>query len=111
MYSPLSKQLKLKKSNIHGYGLFANENIPSGTVLGISHVEHELFPDGWIRTPLGGFYNHSENPNCILIELPLKDLTKVKFLKALSEIKVDEELTCIYTIWQATSEMKYPQDK
>ena len=35
------------------------------TVLGVSHVKLESAEDGYLRTPLGGFINHSENANCI----------------------------------------------
>lgn len=102
MYNPLPTNLKLNKSIIHGVGLFAKEDIPKNTVLGISHVSHDWFDNGWIRTPLGGFYNHSEKPNCKIID---KDLdtgfnTPVKILQTIKEIKVDEELTCTYTIWK-----------
>ena len=108
MYSPLPEQLELRKSSIHGYGLFATKNIPKNTVLGISHVHHDLFPDGWIRTPLGGFYNHSETPNCKLVTNNMDEgfLTEIKLLQAIQNIKKNTELTCTYTIWKATPEMK-----
>ena len=109
MYNPLPKQLELRKSSIHGYGLFAKEHIPKNTILGISHVSHNLFPDGWIRTPLGGFYNHSENPNCELIDQNMDEglisFTTTKLLRATKNIFVGTELTCTYTIWKATPEM------
>ena len=61
MYNPLPKELTIKKSKIDGLGLFAIEDIPKETSLGMSHVK----VDGeYIRTPLGGFYNHSDDPNC-----------------------------------------------
>ena len=100
MYNPLPINLKLNKSKIHGFGLFANEEIPKNTVLGISHVSHDCFENGWIRTPLGGFYNHSEKPNCEIVDAHLDNKTPVKILQTIKEIKVDEELTCTYTIWK-----------
>jgi len=102
MYRPLPDNVKLKKSNIEGLGLFSNEDILKGTILGISHVYHDLFPDGWIRTPLGGFYNHSETPNCELITNNIDGgfLTEIKLLRTIKDIKVDEELTCTYTLWK-----------
>jgi len=108
MYRPLPKQLELRKSSVHGYGLFAKEHIPKNTILGISHVYHDLFPDGWIRTPLGGFYNHSETPNCKLVLNNMDEgfLTEIKLLQTTQNISVGTELTCTYTIWQATPEMK-----
>jgi SET domain-containing protein len=62
-YLPLPDCVTIKKSKLHGLGLFATKDIPAGFDLGISHVADERFPSGWIRTPLGGFLNHSPNPN------------------------------------------------
>ena len=77
MYNPLPEQLELKQSSIHGYGIFTTQPISRGTILGISHVYHDLFPDGWIRTPLGGFYNHSNDPN--IIRMVSDVLPKLRF--------------------------------
>ena len=67
-YTPLPSCLTIKESKIHGLGLFATKNIPKGTNLGIAHVllphADETFPQSYCRTPLGGFYNHSDNPDC-----------------------------------------------
>jgi len=63
-YKPLSSLLTIKPSEIEGLGLFAIEDIKSGVVLGISHIEDDRFENGYIRTPLGGFINHNETPNC-----------------------------------------------
>ena len=108
MYNPLPKQIEIKKSTIHGYGLFSCESIIKGQRLGITHVQHELFKNGWIRTPLGGFYNHSETPNCeLLTEILLdEELRSIKVLRAITDIPIGIELTCTYTIWKATPEMK-----
>ena len=63
-YRPLIEELTIKESSINGLGLFATENIKAGIYLGETHIwesnRHE-----WIRTPLGGFINHSNKPNCI----------------------------------------------
>ncbi len=104
MYKPLPKNVTIKTSSIHGLGLFANEGISKNTALGISHVSHDCFENGWIRTPLGGFYNHSEKPNCEIIDADLdvdfgKENTSIKILRTIRNIDIDEELTCIYTIW------------
>ena len=102
MYNPLPDSIELSKSSIHGYGLFAKTCIVKGTILGISHVYHDLFPDGWIRTPLGGYYNHSETPNCELITNNMDEgfLTEIKLLQTIKDIKKGTELTCTYTIWK-----------
>ena len=101
MYNPLPKSVKLGKSSIHGNGLFAARDIPENIILGISHVYHDLFPNGYIRTPLGGFYNHSETPNCELVDNNMDDgfITAIKLLKTIEYIKVGAELTCTYSIW------------
>ena len=107
MYSPLPDYLQLQPSPIHGYGVFTTKDIPKDTILGISHIYHDLFPDGWIRTPLGGYYNHSETPNCKLVTNNMDEgfLTEIKVLQTIEDIKIDKELTCTYTIWKATPEM------
>jgi len=107
MYRPLPRQVKIKKSPIEGYGLFAKEVISKGILLGISHIETDisLFPHGWIRTPLGGFYNHSEKPNCMLVGKIINGL-QVKMLKTIVDIKEEEELTCTYTIWKFEERFK-----
>ena len=63
-FDPLASSLTIKKSSIHGLGLFAITKISSQTELGISHVKDGRFSHGYIRTPLGGFFNHSTKPNC-----------------------------------------------
>ena len=55
-YQPLPDSLHIGESKIHGQGLVASENIPMGTDLGISHYRKG---DDVIRTPLGGFINHT----------------------------------------------------
>ena len=63
MYRPLPKCLTIKKSPIEGLGLYATEDIKANTFLGITHILDENFENNYIRTSLGGFYNHSNNPN------------------------------------------------
>ena len=63
-YKPLPKNVTIKSSNIEGLGLFSTEVILTGTDLGVSHVilhDYEL-----IRTGLGSWVNHNENPNCVI---------------------------------------------
>ena len=97
MYKPLPDSLTIKESNIEGLGLFATGSISKGTKFGISHVHNADFEDGWIRTPLGGFINHSEEPNII----KWKDLvTNHYHLVAIKDIKDNEELTVKYTLYR-----------
>lgn len=60
MYRPLPRFLTVKASKIEGLGLFVTEDIDVNTNLGISHIEVD---EVVYRTPLGGFYNHCDNPN------------------------------------------------
>ena len=65
MYRPLPKQLTIKNSPIEGLGLFATTSIKSNSFIGVTHIRDEQFENKYIRTPLGGFYNHSNNPTVI----------------------------------------------
>ena len=65
-YNPLPTTLTIQKSKIHGLGLFAKTKLDSGLNFGISHLRIPILSE-LLRTPLGGFVNHSENPNCILV--------------------------------------------
>ena len=87
-YSPLPNQVEIKNSSIHGLGLFSVKDIPQGIELGITHIKHKLFPNGWIRTPLGGFYNHYEKPNCFITDKLLIDNTAVKILVTLEHLSL-----------------------
>jgi len=62
MYRPLPEQLTIKNSSIEGLGLFATQDIKANSFLGITHIRDEQFENKYIRTPLGGFYNHSNVP-------------------------------------------------
>ena len=63
MYKPLPKSLTIKKSPIEGLGLYATEDMKSNCFIGLTQIKDKNFENGYIRTPLGGFYNHSNNPN------------------------------------------------
>ena len=90
-YRPLPNSLTIKESFINGLGLFAVKSIPKNTDLGMIHFSYgELL----IRTPLGGFINHSLKPNCKKI-----DLDQEWHLRTLVNIKKDEELTLKYTMY------------
>ena len=110
-YKPLPDNLTIKKSDIDGLGLFAVEEIRSG-VIGIGWVKQDIFPDGYIRTPLGGFINHSKEPNCIKVKpivsgFPshwptIKEGEKASSMaiRTSRDIKEDEELTVFYTLYK-----------
>tara|TARA_B100000686_G_scaffold353369_1_gene458706 strand:+ start:1198 stop:1626 length:429 start_codon:yes stop_codon:yes gene_type:complete len=63
MYKPLPNFLTIKKSPIEGLGLYATKNIKANCFIGLTHIQDKDFENGYIRTPLGGFYNHSNEPN------------------------------------------------
>ena len=104
MYKPLPESLTIKQSKVNGLGLFAKEGIGQGTNLGMSHfkIDQTIF-----RTPLGGFINHSNDPNMVKVELRMtnQDLPNLKYdykkwnLVALRDIKKGEELTLRYTFY------------
>jgi hypothetical protein len=91
-YRPLPIGLTIKKSKIEGLGLHTEQAFDAGTVFGETHVlVHSRDRHEWIRTPLGGFINHSENPNCF-ITTDAGDRT----LYATMPIKTGEEITVYY---------------
>ena len=97
MYRPLPKQLTIKKSKIDGLGIFAAEKIEAGCDLGITHYKTEptaFTGEELIRTPLGGFLNHSHNPNCFI-----QRKGKIGTLYTIRPIKANEELTVYYTLY------------
>ena len=95
MYRPLPTSLTIQQSGINGLGLFAKEGIAQGTNFGVSHYK---FNGDIIRTPLGGFINHSNTPNVIKVEL--KDNKYKKWnLITIRDIKAEEELTIRYTFY------------
>lgn len=102
-YKPLPDNLRLGFSDIHDIGLFAKKFIPQSTNLGMTHFKiGELL----IRTPMGGFINHSDEPNCIKAKLHFtnEDMIKYTYTKwnliTLEDIKVGAELTITYTFYK-----------
>ena len=87
-YNPLPDGLTIKKSSIHGLGLFTTKDFKKNHRFGTIHIIHF---DKVIRTPLGGFINHSDKPNCVK-----KMFNNRYFLKTLRDIEKGEELTLSY---------------
>ena len=104
MYKPLPESVTIQQSGINGLGLFAKKGIAQGTNLGMTHIK---INDKIIRTPLGGFINHSNTPNVVKVELkmfneedPAKPLNYKKWnLITLQDIKEGDELTIRYTFY------------
>ena len=116
MYKALPDCLTIDKSKIHGLGLFAIDNISKGTDLGVSHIKNTSgkFEDNYIRTPLGGSINHSDNPNCIkfIPDVVMAPDIKTSFpeymsLKTIRDIKRGEELTVTYTLYSVEEDNVY----
>ena len=122
MYRPLPKNLTIKDSKIDGLGLFSKTKIKKNSFIGITHVKHDDFQDMYIRTPLGGFYNHSKNPNVTKIssdtlpkydfgqniEMKIKESLEDKnnnklkyfYLVSLKDIEPGEEILAKYTFYE-----------
>ena len=122
MYRPLPKSLTIKDSKIDGLGLFSKTKIQKNSFIGITHVKHNDFQDMYIRTPLGGFYNHSKNPNVTKIssdtlpkydfgqniEMKIKESLEDKnnnklkyfYLVSLKDIEPGEEILAKYTLYE-----------
>ena len=113
MYKPLPNNLTINTSSIHDMGIFAKEDIPEQTELGMTHVELGKLI---LRTPLGGFLNHSDTPNCVKTSSlltrqqwnHLNDLPDERYdhnfkklnLITIKNIKEGEELTLKYTFYK-----------
>jgi SET domain-containing protein len=78
-------------------GLFATEVIYQDEILGVTHYDDDRGYNGMIRTPLGGFFNHSETPNCKLI---VGDGERK--LVTIKEIYSGEEITVRYLSYDPT---------
>jgi len=105
MYQPLPPGLFIEESDIDGLGLYTNIQLTKGTNLGMSHLEVGKLI---VRTPMGGFINHSDKPNCVKVESitsqrvnPLYDHNFTKWdLSTLRDIDPGEELTVKYTFYK-----------
>ena len=118
MYKALPDCFTIDKSKIHGLGLFATEDIGKDTNLGISHVKNtsSKFENNYVRTPLGGCINHSDDPNCIKfipnvvvapdVKVSLPDYMS---LKTIRKIRRGEELTVTYTLYSIEEDKGYDE--
>ena len=104
-YRPLPPEVRLGFSDIEGVGIFAKKDIERGHNFGMSHLR---IGARLIRTPLGGFINHSDNPNCVKTALRYtnEDDTKLRYdyktwnLILIEDVKKGEELTVTYTFYK-----------
>lgn len=98
-YRPLPDCVTVRPSQIDGLGLFATSFIPKGTSLGISHVVVIGVEDDLVRTPLGGFFNHSDTPNCSTVSGLDPVLGACLTLVASLDIPAGSEITVTYTLY------------
>lgn len=92
-YNYNSKDISIKKSNIHGYGIFSNKKLPLNFYIGVGiyHIFFDLIPV--ISKCPGSMINHSYSPNCKLRFIPKK---KEYIIITSKPIKKNEELTLNY---------------
>ena len=95
-YRPLPHGLIVADSGIEGQGIFTTRRLVAGTELGITHwrIEREL-----IRTPLGGFINHSDEPNCQRSQIRIKPGLDKWSLMVIEDIDEGCELTLKYKMY------------
>ena len=101
MYKPLPSSVTIKQSNIEGLGLFATQKLNAERFIGIGWIkdQQKLAENGVWRTPLGGFINHSDTPNCI--KRCQNDPTSefIYLCAGDKDIEAGEELTVRYTLY------------
>ena len=93
MYRPLPNGITITKSGIDGLGVVATKTFKANIVLGIAHIVNKSFPHGYIRTALGAFYNHSDEPNCQRSQIRVKPNFDKWSIMTLEDIEEGEELT------------------
>ena len=94
-YKPSPDQVTVGESEIDGLGVFATQSIEEAVDLGSTHIKVPMIA-GYIRTPLGGFINHSEEPNCYLVLSQDWDDYRVYNVMTLCEIQEGDEMTLNY---------------
>ena len=77
-----------------GLGLYATASIKANCFIGLTHIQDENFENGYIRTPVGAFVNHSDVPNC---EFYKED--DYIILRTIRPINVGHELTAEYWLY------------
>tara|TARA_B100000287_G_scaffold64918_3_gene56454 strand:+ start:1559 stop:1843 length:285 start_codon:yes stop_codon:yes gene_type:complete len=90
-YRALPEGLFIRSSPIAGQGIFSRNIINEGTELGMSHI---IINEEIIRTPLGGFINHSDLPNCEKYKIDNR-----YYIRVIRPISPMEELFLKYTFY------------
>lgn len=89
------RKWKIDKSSIHGYGIFANQNLDlkDNLGLGFEKVKNTGKPDSdYRRTMLGMMINHSDQPNVELFNIKNK-----YYIITLKKITSGKELLIDYS--------------
>lgn len=90
----------IKESEIHGVGVHVNREFPERWSFGVTrwYRTSSVGDSMVIRTPLGGFINHSDDPNCEMVDGINGDFGPFSALVSIREISPGEELTVSYTL-------------
>tara|TARA_R100000742_G_C4278438_1_gene101254 strand:+ start:90 stop:473 length:384 start_codon:yes stop_codon:yes gene_type:complete len=109
-YKPLPDGLTVRESSVDGLGLFTSFAIAKGTTLGVSHIRDKRFENNYIRTPLGGFINHSENPNVVKVgPAESRDVDHdLIYIKTNRDIAKGEEILIKYTLYELNEDEDAP---
>ena len=108
-YRPLPNGLYIGVSSIEGQGLYTDRALTKGCQLGESHYriatndapsKHaEENKTIFIRTPLGGFINHSDKPNCHRSQIRVKPGLDKWTITVVEDVSPGDELTLKYTMY------------
>ena len=90
-YNPMPYGVTVAPSNIAGNGIHALKHFPAMHNFGITH---HTIPE-LVRTPLGGFLNHSTEPNAALAYID-----NAYILYAIKPILANTEITVCYSLEQ-----------
>lgn len=90
----ISDLVAVKKSPVHGVGIFAKEDIAAGTFIHYTHITTKEY--GWINIHPNNLANHSKvNRNCESVMS--KDQENIKEIVTTTDIKAGEELFLDYS--------------
>ena len=103
--------VEIKKSEIHGVGIFAKESIEAGKCIGLAYTLIGMVNGKYIAkwtedafTDLGQYYNHSIKPSA---EPKIVDGKEV-YLHARVKIKSGMEITCNYNEYSKIINIEKP---
>jgi hypothetical protein len=108
-YRPLPNGLYIGASSIEGQGVYSSRALAKGCQLGETHyriatndnpsMHMEENKTILIRTPLGGFINHSDKPNCHRSQVRIKPGFDKWIITVIEDVNPGDELTLKYTMY------------